>query len=125
MKPYDEESELQNYVWKHYRPFMTPAEREAAWAVLADDMKRDKGRDIVVEIWKEHKLAEKPDVVALLTKGAQQMRANAIKRILRERSTEVFVNRCPKCERIVRTPKALQCLWCGHDWHRGAETHQH
>jgi hypothetical protein len=25
--------------------------------------------------------------------------------------------RCPKCDRIARTPEAKQCLWCGHNWH--------
>jgi hypothetical protein len=27
------------------------------------------------------------------------------------------INRCSACTRIVRTPLARQCLWCGHDWH--------
>jgi len=29
------------------------------------------------------------------------------------------ISRCPVCERIVKTPLARQCLWCGHDWHSG------
>ena len=29
-----------------------------------------------------------------------------------------FVNRCPACNRVVRTPEAKQCFWCGHDWHK-------
>jgi hypothetical protein len=29
----------------------------------------------------------------------------------------LVINRCPKCNRVVRTPLAQQCLWCGHDWH--------
>lgn len=28
-----------------------------------------------------------------------------------------FINRCPKCSKIARTPKAKQCPWCFHDWH--------
>ena len=27
------------------------------------------------------------------------------------------INRCPRCLRVVRTPLARQCLWCGHDWY--------
>jgi hypothetical protein len=27
-------------------------------------------------------------------------------------------NRCPACRRIVVSPEARQCLWCGHDWHK-------
>ena len=26
------------------------------------------------------------------------------------------INRCPSCNRIVRTPQARQCFWCGHEW---------
>jgi hypothetical protein len=27
------------------------------------------------------------------------------------------VNRCRMCQRVVRTPLAKQCFWCGNDWH--------
>jgi hypothetical protein len=33
------------------------------------------------------------------------------------RTGNLLVNRCPKCNRVVRTPRARQCLWCGNDWH--------
>jgi len=26
--------------------------------------------------------------------------------------------RCPKCARVLRTPRARQCMWCLHDWHQ-------
>jgi hypothetical protein len=35
-------------------------------------------------------------------------------------SGRLTVNRCPTCNRIVKTPLARQCLWCGHDWHRAS-----
>lgn len=38
-------------------------------------------------------------------------------RVLREDHDLSFVNRCPRCGRIVRTSKARQCMWCHHDWH--------
>jgi hypothetical protein len=28
------------------------------------------------------------------------------------------VARCPACNRVLRTPEAKQCFWCGHDWHK-------
>ena len=37
-------------------------------------------------------------------------------RIFREHAEEFLVNRCPECKKIARTPKARQCLWCGHPW---------
>ncbi|WP_146589050.1 hypothetical protein [Posidoniimonas polymericola] len=42
---------------------------------------------------------------------------DAARRIISQKREDVFINRCPACQRIVRTPVAKQCLWCGHDWH--------
>jgi len=30
---------------------------------------------------------------------------------------EIYLNNCPKCGKITRTPKAKQCRFCHHDWH--------
>ena len=30
---------------------------------------------------------------------------------------ELSMNRCPRCDRLARTPTARQCRHCGHDWH--------
>lgn len=37
-------------------------------------------------------------------------------RILKDNKNSIFINRCPKCQKIVRTPKAKQCNWCFHKW---------
>ena len=38
-------------------------------------------------------------------------------RIIRDHGSDIIINRCPKCERLVATPRAKQCKTCGHDWH--------
>lgn len=38
-------------------------------------------------------------------------------RLFNEHSSEIHVSRCSNCQRIVKTPKSKQCLWCGYDWH--------
>ena len=38
-------------------------------------------------------------------------------RILAECRDGVFLNRCPRCGRVARTPTAKQCRYCRHDWH--------
>lgn len=37
--------------------------------------------------------------------------------LLKEYSNEVFLNKCPGCGKLARTPKAKQCRFCLHDWH--------
>jgi hypothetical protein len=117
MKAYDDESELATYVWNHFGRFFTPVEHKAGWAVLADDRARHGSPQIAQIIWKRHQLADDPAVMAALADGVETFRRRTAQRVLRVHAAELFVNRCPKCTCVVRTPKAQQCLWCGHDWH--------
>jgi hypothetical protein len=60
--------------------------------------------------------------MALIGDGVDVFHRRAAQRVLREHGKTVFLNRCPRCNRLVRTPRAKQCLWCGHDWHKAAAT---
>lgn len=62
-------------------------------------------------------LTEDPEVLSLLESGYDQFEINTAKRILNENINAVFLNNCPKCGRMTRTPNARQCRHCGHDWH--------
>ncbi len=59
-----------------------------------------------------------PRIREALRDGPDAFRKRVRERVLAEYGDQVFVNRCSVCERIVATPQARQCLWCGHDWHR-------
>jgi len=61
-----------------------------------------------------------PDVVAALAKGAEFFRRKVRERILRDHKDEVFLNKCSSCEKLVKTPRAKLCLWCGHSWHENS-----
>jgi hypothetical protein len=117
MKAYDDENERTTYVWNHYSRFFTPLETKAGWAVHADGKAKFDNVKMAEIIWKHHKLADDPAVMQALADGVEAFRRRTANRVLRDHALEVFVNRCPKCNRVVRTPKAHQCLWCGHDWH--------
>lgn len=34
-----------------------------------------------------------------------------------ETREKVFLNNCPKCDKLARTPYAKQCRYCGYNWH--------
>ena len=57
------------------------------------------------------------DVAPVFADGIDVFRDRVRDRILRDHADDVFVNRCSECSRIVMSPEARQCLWCGHDWH--------
>jgi hypothetical protein len=113
MKPYDDEAEFATYMWNHYWRLLRPIESKAGRVVYAQATNDAAVRSIL----KRYGLADDPAVMAELAGGVEAFRRRVAHRILEEHAHEVFVNRCSRCERIVRTPMAQQCLWCGHDWH--------
>jgi hypothetical protein len=116
---YDEERELTRYVWENLRSLMTDGEKLVGKAILA----RAKAQAVTSESlartlrgrnWGRIGDAE---VEAALAGGAEAYRQRVRDRVLQEHVTEAVVNRCPRCGKVVRTPLAKQCLWCGFDWH--------
>lgn len=118
---YDDDAALTEYIWRYYQRLLTAAEArsglysapmdretaiEAKGVAFADDLDRTYGAVTSSELTFE------------LRDGRLALFQRARDRILREHASEVKVNRCPACGRIVRSPGAKQCLWCKHDWHK-------
>jgi hypothetical protein len=114
----DEDRELTRYVWYHYQRLMT----EFEWRVGRAIIRRAKlaaGGQAETAMAAHRRWCEVgvPEVEAALADGPEVFRRRVRDRLLSERGLEVFVNRCPRCSRVVRTPQARQCFWCGFDWH--------
>lgn len=62
-------------------------------------------------------LTSDQSVLDLLKDGYDQFELNVANRILNQNTDKVFLNNCPKCNKLARTPYARQCRHCGHDWH--------
>jgi hypothetical protein len=58
-----------------------------------------------------------PGLGAVMSRGYEAFCRDIAARVLFEHASDLVLNRCPRCDRIVRTPTARQCLWCFHDWH--------
>ena len=56
-------------------------------------------------------------VLDLLKDGYDNFELNVANRILTQNSDKVFLNNCPNCNKLARTPYARQCRHCGHNWH--------
>lgn len=120
--PYDDDRELTSYVWNHYRYLVAPMESLAEHALRADLTARHAGGSstrLIQTRWGSTSLP--PEAAAALAEGVDALRDRVRERILRECRDQVVLNRCPKCTRLVATPQARQCLWCGHDWHGAME----
>ena len=125
---YDEDKALREYVLRNADQFMTDFEKRCLWfgtvrkkAEYADQEaiagRSPKGLGSRIRELGEE---EDPDgnVERALADGIVNYRDRLYERLLREHADGTrVVHRCPECHRIVRTPSAEQCLWCGHDWH--------
>ena len=116
-RDYNEHQALREYLWFE-QGLLTDLEIRAERtliirkkAVRASKATYDRYAKLLLE-------AENDEVVAVLKDGEDGFWQNVCDRILAaEKREEVRLNRCPQCERLVRTEAAKQCLWCGHDWH--------
>lgn len=114
---YDDESELTRYIWNNFEPLMTDFERRVGRAILARQKAvAARGESTKRMLSTRWGLVGDAEVDSALAAGPEPFRRSVGKRILLE-CGEAIVNRCPRCSRVVRTPRARQCLWCGHDWH--------
>ena len=116
--PYDDEAELTRYVWSHFAPLLSDFERQAGRAAQAREKAAAADSPSMSRMLSERwGRSGDPEIEAALSAGAEAFRRAACRRVLAERGAEVVINRCPRCGRVVRTPAARQCFWCGFDWH--------
>ena len=119
MLEYDEDTEMTRYMWDNYAQLMTDFERRVGHAIVgrtkAAATNHPHSARILEEWWGRKGDA---DIEAALAEGPEIFRRRVANRILTEHHDAVILNRCPSCGRIVRTPQAKQCFWCGLDWHK-------
>ena len=121
------DKELALYVVTYYRELMT-AEEKSAERHLATTFKWTHGRSDVAaqeELRREQSrrsrwLSDDPAVLRLAADGLEAFRLRTAARILHDHPSDVFLNYCPKCGGLTRTPQARLCLHCGYDWHHQA-----
>jgi hypothetical protein len=108
--------DLEYYVFHHFSHLMN-ADEKKAYSHLAGTMKSTLGRSDV-SAQEEVKagggihsrwLSDNPDVLRLASGGFEEFREKTAKRILAEHGDRVFLNCCPRCGALARTPKAQQC----------------
>ncbi|MDB2539184.1 hypothetical protein N9X23_02325 [Flavobacteriales bacterium] len=56
------------------------------------------------------------EALELIKNGDTEFFINTAKRIIKESGEKIFLNNCPDCGKLARTPKARQCRHCGNKW---------
>ena len=113
---YDEPSVLTEYVWSQCYTHMTELERAGVKAVHAQykaaAADNETLRRVILEKWGG---GNDPVVIQAVAQGEEAFRLAVRDRVLRDHPE--LIARCPKCKRVLRTPRAKQCRWCLHAWH--------
>ncbi len=111
---YNDDQAVTEYLSKNFHDLMTDVEKRSLYLAT----KREKAEHGSAHRLPSWLAAETDDIIQASLAGYEVLFQQIRERILRDyRAGRLIINRCPECSRIVRTPFAKQCLWCGHDWH--------
>jgi hypothetical protein len=115
---YDEDRELTRYVWDHYQRLLTEFEWRVGRAIQGRAKAAlSKSLEMAAALNRHWGAVGDAEVEAALSDGPEAFRRQVRDRLLAEHESAMFINRCPRCQRVVRTPSPHQCFWCGFDWH--------
>lgn len=114
---------LISYVMSYYPHLMNEPEKRA-YKHLAGTLKSTMGgsdlaaqqesrNDFQFSRW----LTDDPAALQLASEGWQVFLERTAKRIFAEHEKDIYLNLCPRCGELTRTPTARQCRFCGNDWH--------
>lgn len=121
MRSYDENAALEEYVLKHARSLMTGFERRCIeLGVLQATAASSPSKSLKAYAAERWAAEGDEKIEEALACGVREFHARVCERLLRmAMDGELQVNRCPRCRRVVRTPTARQCRWCGRTWRAG------
>lgn len=114
--PYDEGAELAHYTIAHHGSLLSPFEQQVVKAGQCREKRDAATGESVRRKLANHCQLDNAAINAALCGGFLCFQLGVVRRILAA-YPDLPINRCPQCNRVVRTPAAKQCLWCGHDWH--------
>jgi len=117
----DRSPSIVEYVWKYCRHLITDVEKLAYKKLLLDKKADTSSSGLAEALGRRVQEFSTSEVTAALASGPDAFLERVAERVLREHPQEVFLNRCPRCNALCRSPRARQCPECHHTW-RSAST---
>lgn len=108
---------LANYIFDWCPHLLTENERKARKHLIGLDKIESHDSEARKEMSKKMWLSDDENVLKLLEKGSETFYKTAVERVLRDNHNKDFLNLCPKCNALARTPKSKQCPKCFYSWH--------
>jgi hypothetical protein len=112
------EKETAEYIVTYYFDLM-PVKERLAWKHHSSILKlEDNSNPNLTELYKRKGwITDEQEILDLLKLGYNNFEKITAIKILENYPEKVFFNKCPKCNKLARTPKAKQCRFCGYNWH--------
>lgn len=103
------DNQLTDYLIAHYLGLLSLKENLAQKHHLAtlksENKNNSKHRELILKQWG----TQDKEILNLLDNGYEEFKKIAANKILNEHKDKVFINNCPNCGRLARTPLAKQC----------------
>ena len=109
--------ELTKYIFNYYAHLLTLSEKAAYKSLSGEEKAQNTDSPELSGALRRRWVSTDPQVTALLANGREAFMVAASDRVLREHAAEVFLNHCPKCGALAKTPRARQCPKCFFSWH--------
>lgn len=105
------------YIFNYCNELLTKEENQAYRNLLVQLKMDSTDNEIQKDMMRKRWLSNDENVLKLLEKGSEEFYKKAIERVFRDNPNKEFLNLCPKCNSLLRTPKAKQCPKCYFSWH--------
>ena len=112
------DAETANYIVTYYSNLLTLEEKLAFRHIHSlYKLSYESNSNLEKAYRKQGWLTDNETVLDLLRNGYDTFEIRVANRILKDNSNKIFLNNCPKCGKLARTPMAKQCRHCSCNWH--------
>lgn len=112
--------DLAKYIINYYQHLMTLEEKAAQKSMMGEVKIRNTKSVAMKEALGDRLISNDPAVLELLAHGPEAFMVRVRDRVMRDHPSEVFLNHCPHCGALAKTPTAKQCPKCFFSWHGDA-----
>ncbi len=114
---YVEDYELRRYIWRNFNHAFTEHEHALYSAATLELKARHARSDADATRYRQTPGYFFDEDVAAVTSSGLSAFKQCCDRLLWDYRSEIYINRCDRCQYIVASPIACACLWCGHHWY--------
>ncbi|MCX6180413.1 MAG: hypothetical protein NT150_00605 [Bacteroidetes bacterium] len=112
------DAETASYIINYFSHLLTDVEKKALRHHSSLIKTKNLTNEALIKMYyKKEWLSTDQSVLELLKDGYGNFELNVACRVLLEHAQKVFLNLCPRCNKLARTPQAKQCRHCQFDWH--------